>query len=63
MKTPSLTVYLDEAAAMDQDLAKDIQSNLEHTTLEKVTSFTQIYYDPDPQHTLVARDDELKFLF
>merc|ERR1719420_2914336 len=43
---------------MDQDQAKNVQSSLEHTTLEKVTSFTQIYYDPDPQNTIVARDEE-----
>ena len=32
-----------------------------HTTLEKVTSFTQIYYDPDAQATVVGRDEEYFF--
>merc|ERR1719262_2037868 len=39
VKTPSLTVFLDKEVAMDQTWAKDIQSSLEHTSLEKVTSF------------------------
>ena len=31
---------------------------LEHTTLRKVTANTAIYYDPDPQNTVIAEDQE-----
>ena len=31
---------------------------LEHTTLRKVTANTAIYYDPDPQNTVVAEDQD-----
>lgn len=31
---------------------------LEHTTLKKVTANTAIYYDPDPQNTVIAEDQE-----
>ncbi|KAF8820604.1 Dna-directed Rna polymerase II RPB1 [Cardiosporidium cionae] len=59
VKTPSLTVYLDEKIANDQESAKDVQTQLEHTTLDKVTSYAQVYYDPDPEVTIVEEDQEL----
>ena len=31
---------------------------LEHTTLRKVTANTAIYYDPDPQNTVISEDQE-----
>ncbi|XP_010021451.1 PREDICTED: DNA-directed RNA polymerase II subunit RPB1, partial [Nestor notabilis] len=36
----------------------DILCRLEHTTLRKVTANTAIYYDPNPQSTVVAEDQE-----
>eukprot|EP01113_Clastostelium_recurvatum_P019728 TRINITY_DN2328_c0_g1_i3.p1 TRINITY_DN2328_c0_g1~~TRINITY_DN2328_c0_g1_i3.p1 ORF type:complete len:1809 (+),score=540.19 TRINITY_DN2328_c0_g1_i3:155-5581(+) len=58
VKTPSLAVYLDEAFSRDSAKAKDIQCNLEHTTLRKVTAATEIYYDPDPVNTVIDEDQE-----
>lgn len=57
-KTPSLTVYLTGQAARDAEKAKDVLCKLEHTTLRKVTANTAIYYDPDPQNTVIAEDQE-----
>lgn len=37
---------------------QDILCRLEHTTLRKVTANTAIYYDPNPQNTVVAEDQE-----
>lgn len=37
---------------------QDILCRLEHTTLRKVTANTAIYYDPNPQGTVVAEDQE-----
>lgn len=37
---------------------QDILCRLEHTTLRKVTANTAIYYDPSPQSTVVAEDQE-----
>ena len=31
---------------------------MEHTTLRKVTANTAIYYDPDPQNTVIAEDQD-----
>lgn len=57
-KTPSLTVFLTGAAARDAEKAKDVLCRLEHTTLRKVTANTAIYYDPDPQNTVINEDQE-----
>lgn len=57
-KTPSLAIYLNGNLGKEQERAKDVQSMLEHTTLQKVTSFTQIFWDPDPVNTQVEEDKE-----
>ncbi|KNZ48173.1 DNA-directed RNA polymerase [Puccinia sorghi] len=56
IKTPSLTVYLNENIANDIEAAKDIQTELAHTTLKTVTASTQIIYDPNPKSTVVEED-------
>ena len=57
-KAPSLTVFLTGNAARDAEKAKTVLCRLEHTTLRKVTANTAIYYDPDPQNTVIAEDQE-----
>ncbi|XP_052784228.1 DNA-directed RNA polymerase II subunit RPB1-like [Mya arenaria] len=57
-KTPSLTVFLIGQASRDAEKAKDVLCRLEHTTLRKVTANTAIYYDPDPQNTVITEDQE-----
>ena len=57
-KTPSLIVFLKGPPAKDAEKCKDVLCQLEHTTLRKVTSNTSIYYDPDPQQTCIAEDQE-----
>ncbi|OWF51528.1 DNA-directed RNA polymerase II subunit RPB1-like [Mizuhopecten yessoensis] len=57
-KTPSLTVYLTGQGARDAEKAKDVLCRLEHTTLRKVTANTAIYYDPNPQNTVISEDQE-----
>lgn len=39
-------------------ILQDVLCRLEHTTLRKVTANTAIYYDPDPQNTVVAEDQD-----
>ncbi|CAL9735755.1 DNA-directed RNA polymerase II subunit RPB1 [Monosporozyma servazzii] len=59
MKTPSLTVYLEDGYSNDQEKAKVIRSAIEHTTLKSVTVSSEIYYDPDPRSTVIEEDDEI----
>lgn len=72
-KTPSLTVFLLGQAARDTEKCKvlflhvfftiyffiqDVLCRIEHTTLRKVTANTSIYYDPEPQNTVIPEDQE-----
>ncbi|ETN84908.1 hypothetical protein NECAME_06632 [Necator americanus] len=63
LKTPSLTVFLQGAAAKDAEKAKDVLCRLEHTTLKKVVANTAIYYDPDPKNTCIEEDEEWVSIF
>ncbi|TIC59840.1 beta and beta-prime subunits of DNA dependent RNA-polymerase [Wallemia mellicola] len=56
IKTPSLTVYLDEETSRDIVAVKNVQAELEHTTLKTITAATEIIYDPDPTTTIVDED-------
>lgn len=56
IKTPSLEVHLHVqredgtwGPCKDREQAKQIQCQLEYTTLRRVTEATEIHYDPDPQ--------------
>ncbi|KAI8344064.1 hypothetical protein BC941DRAFT_407662, partial [Chlamydoabsidia padenii] len=58
IKTPRLEVWLDAERSRNIELAKEVQVHLEHTTLQKVTSASEIYYDPDPRSTIIEEDTE-----
>lgn len=40
-------------------MAKKIQSTLEHTTLKRLTSTTEIWYDPNPLESIIKEDREI----
>ena len=48
IKTPSITVYLQAKYAQDENIAREVQSQLEYTTLRNLTLSSEIFYDPDP---------------
>ncbi|KAK9493318.1 hypothetical protein V1508DRAFT_416385 [Lipomyces doorenjongii] len=56
IKTPSLSIYLLPEYAASMDMAKTVQSAIEHTTLRTVTAATEIFYDPDPHTTVIEED-------
>ncbi|KAG2176195.1 hypothetical protein INT43_005429 [Umbelopsis isabellina] len=56
IKTPRLEVWLTPERARNIELAKEVQVGLEHTTLQKVTAASEIYYDPDPRSTVIEED-------
>jgi len=58
-KTPSLTVFLKPHVCGDKDGAKKVQADLQYTTLRDVTHKTEIYYDPEPNNTIVDEDKQL----
>jgi len=58
VKTPGLTVYLQEQVSSDGDVAKLVHSLIEYTVLSDIVKSTAIYYDPDIRETVVFKDRE-----
>jgi len=58
-KTPSVTVYLQPDRANDNEFAKGVLTQLEHTTVRRVTAKTSIWYDPNPSTTVIPQDVDL----
>jgi DNA-directed RNA polymerase II subunit RPB1 len=59
IKTPSLTVYLQPESARNIERAKEIQASIKHTDLATLTMRSEIWYDPDPAHTIIEEDSEM----
>ncbi|KAJ3406420.1 DNA-directed RNA polymerase II subunit rpb1 [Chytriomyces hyalinus] len=70
LKTPSLSVHLMPEYNHSTTVAQKIQATIEYTNLKKITSFTEIWYDPDPTEPIqkdpsqaVNADKEIMELF
>ncbi|KAI0344206.1 beta and beta-prime subunits of DNA dependent RNA-polymerase [Trametopsis cervina] len=56
IKTPSLSVYLQPEFAKDAKLAKMVEQELAYTSLRTVTAAVEIWYDPEPNTTIIEED-------
>ncbi|KAI0286600.1 beta and beta-prime subunits of DNA dependent RNA-polymerase [Russula aff. rugulosa BPL654] len=56
IKTPSLTVFLQPELSVSAELAKIVQQELAYTSLRTVTAAVEVWYDPDPQSTIIEED-------
>lgn len=56
IKTPSLTIALDDEHCYSREKAKLVQSRLEYTMMERITAYTQIVYDPDVRTSNIDKD-------
>jgi len=63
IKTPSLKIYLQKEYRKDEKVAQKLLSQIEHTTLNKVVKSSQIFYDPDPEKTVIREDQDLIDLY
>lgn len=63
IKTPSLKIYLDKKFRKDEKVAQKLMSKIEHTTLNHIVKSSQIYYDPDPERTVIREDEDLLQLY
>lgn len=63
VRTPSLTIFLQKDIAHDLERANDALNRIESTSLRDVTALTQIYYDPDPQNSVIEEDREFMQMF
>ncbi|KAJ2614748.1 DNA-directed RNA polymerase II core subunit rpo21 [Coemansia sp. RSA 1365] len=63
IKTPKLDVFLTSDISSNQQRVKDVQVEIEHTTLANITAATEIWYDPDVTDTIIDEDREFVQLF
>ncbi|OHT08562.1 RNA polymerase II largest subunit [Tritrichomonas foetus] len=61
MKTPQVTVYLEPDSRGDKDKAKDIQAELEHSSLKKLVARSEIYYDPSDMNSMIEEDEWARY--
>ena len=58
-KNPSCTIYLKDNDKYDQNIAKEYIYNLEHTKLSSLVEYSEIYFDPNDNSTIVSNDIDL----
>lgn len=63
IKTPSMKIYLKPKYKQNQEVVTQFGGRIEHTTLSHVVKTSAIYYDPDPDRTIVKDDEELIALY
>ena len=63
IKTPSLKIFLQEQFRKNEKIVTDVGGQIEYTTLQHVVSSSQIFYDPDPQKTIIQADEQLVSLY
>lgn len=56
---PSMTIHLSDEHRFDKLYATQMAAKLEFTTLKQITKISEIYYDPDPNTTIIEEDQDL----
>ena len=59
LKTPAMMVYQEPSQVGNQETAKGLRSQVEHTTLRSVTESTEVFYDPDVETTVIPADVDM----
>jgi len=58
IKTPSLVIYLRKQYQKSPEKARELQSKLEYTTLRDIAELSDVYFDPNPEETIIEEDSE-----
>ena len=59
IKTPSLTIKLEEGYRQDIVHAHEVGNEIEFTNLGQIVASSSIYYDPDPLQTIIRADQAM----
>lgn len=59
IKTPSLRIFLEPEFRNDQEKVRQVGNLIEYTNLSHVLATSSIYYDPNPEKTVIEADEEL----
>jgi len=61
IRTPRLTIFLEDKYKKNKDMAKRIKSNLKYTILGDIRGRINVYYDPNPEvGTGLMKEDNIK---
>jgi len=63
IQTPSMQIFLQDQYRKDPSKIMELTALVEHTTIAHVLDKSEIYYDPDPQRTIIKDDQELVSLY
>lgn len=63
IKTPSLKIFLQSEYKKMAKVATQIGSSIEFCTLQDVVASSQVFYDPNPQKTVIEADEALVSLY
>jgi DNA-directed RNA polymerase II subunit RPB1 len=59
IKTPSLRIFLEEEFRKDENKIREVGNQIEYTNLSHVVANSAIYYDPNPEKTVIKADEDL----
>ncbi|KAJ3342246.1 DNA-directed RNA polymerase II subunit rpb1 [Entophlyctis luteolus] len=60
LRTPSLSIHMTNEYNHSLATAQKIQAKVEYTNLKRITTFTEIWYDPDPQNPIQKDPNDTK---
>ena len=63
IKTPGLKIFLREKYKTRESKVSKLGMQIEHTTLSHVVNQSAIYYDPNPERTVIPDDEMLVQLY
>lgn len=63
IKTPSLKIFVNNAISKDEKEVYKLGAQIEYTNLSHLISDWGIYYDPDPNTTIIQEDKALVELY
>jgi DNA-directed RNA polymerase II subunit RPB1 len=59
IKDPSMTIFMKEEYRYNKEAAVKLMNLLEFTTVRDLAKCSEIYYDPDPNQTIIQADEDL----
>lgn len=62
IKGSSMTIYLEDQYRFSPEAVHSLISLLEFATLGQLSKSSEVYYDPDPNNTVVPEDQDLIFM-
>ena len=63
IKTPGLKIFLKDKYKKKESKVSKLGMSMEYTTLSHVVNSSGIYYDPDPERTVIPEDEMLVQLY